>query len=135
MMRRRALQGREAVHAGRCHVLRLLVFIGHHLVIAEALHSAVGSILWLGEHIRRCIRAVQVDDSRRLVVVAQSRLRQSPHLASREVLRISGLMDRMVLEYDRWRTNAFHANFVAFSADILVEVTSDLSSTTSFADW
>ena len=111
------------------------MIIVHHLVIAKAFQSAVGSILWLGENIRRRIRAVQVDNSRRLIVVTQSRLRQSPYLASREILRISRLMDRMVLEDDRWGANAFHANLVAFSADILVEVTSDLSSTTSFADW
>ena len=135
MMRGRTLQGREAVHAGRCHVLRLLMIIVHHLVIAEAFDSAIGPVVWLGEHIRRRVHAVQVDDSRRLIVVPQSRLRQSPYLASREILRISRLMDRMVLEDDRWGANAFHANLVAFSADILVEVTSDLSSTTSFADW
>jgi len=111
------------------------MIIVHHLIIAEAFHSAVGTILWLGEHIRRCIRAVQVDDSRRLIVVTQSRLRQSPDLTSREVLHISGLMARMVLEYNRWRPDTFHANLVAFSADILVEVASDLASTTSFTDW
>ena len=135
MMRRRAFQSREAVHAGRCHVLRLLVIIGHHLIIAKGFHGAIGSILRLGKHIRRCIRAVQVDDSRRLIVVPQSRLRQSPHLTSRELLRISRLMARMVLEYDCWRPNAFHANLAAFAADVLVEVASDLASTTSFTDW
>lgn len=135
MMGGRAPQSREAVRAGRCHILRLLMIIRDHLIIAEVFHSAVRSILWLGEHIRRCIRAVQVDDSRRLIVVTQSRLRQSPHLTSREVLRISRLMARMVLEYDRWRPNAFHANLAAFSADILVEITSNLSSSTSFTDW
>jgi hypothetical protein len=40
-----------------------------------------------------------------------------------------------VLEDDRWRADTLHANLAAFSAHILVEVTSDLSSTTSFADW
>ena len=134
-MRGRTLQGREAVHAGRCHVLRLLMIIVHHLVIAEAFDSAIGPVVWLGEHIRRRVHAVQVDDSRRLIVVPQCRLRQSPDLTSREVLRISRLMARMVLEYDRWRPDTFHANLVAFSADVLVEVASDLSSTASFTDW
>ena len=109
--------------------------IVHHLIITEVFHSAVGPIMWLGEHIRRCICAVQVDDPRRLIVVPQCRLRQSPNLTSREVLRISRLMARMVLEYDRWRPDTFHANLVAFSADVLVEVASDLASTTSFTDW
>ena len=111
------------------------MIVMQHLVIADALHNTVGPILWLGEHIRRCIRAVQVDDSRRLIVVPQCRLRQSPDLTSREVLRISRLMARMVLEYDCWRPNAFHANLAAFAADVLVEVASDLASTTSFTDW
>jgi hypothetical protein len=40
-----------------------------------------------------------------------------------------------MFENDCWCPHTFHANLATLTADILVEVASDLSSTTSFADW
>jgi hypothetical protein len=41
----------------------------------------------------------------------------------------------MVFEDDRRRPDAFHSNLPALTAYLLIEVASDLSSSTSFTDW